>query len=180
VSRALMEMVLEELDLGSGELADPAFTLKIGKIMSARLIGHGNIYRDKDTLQVNLRLIETETTSLKVAVSETLPRDMPMEEVGERLAGRILQEIGGNYPLRGKVISVDQSGNVLVNIGSQEGLTEGVIFRVLPAQVEDPRLAFARLRVLSVEQSNARAELLDHKAPVTKGCRVIESEEPLQ
>jgi CHAT domain-containing protein len=175
VDRFLLERALEELDLGSGVLADAAFSLRVGRILSARLIGHGSVYRDKESLQVNLRFIETETTSLKVALTETFPRDVRIEDAGNLLAETILGEISTNYPLRGEVVSIDASGRIILNIGSQVGLEENSLLNVLPPGKEDPRIVLARLRVISVKRDHAEAEVLDHPDQVNPGCRVLET-----
>jgi len=176
VDRLLLERALEELDLGSGVLADAAFSLRLGRILSARLIGHGSVYRDKESLQVNLRFIETETTSLKVALTETFSRDVRIEDAGNLLAEAILAKISTNYPLRGEVVSIDQWGRTILNIGSQVGLEENSLLDVLPPDKEDSRFVLARLRVTSVQRYRAEAEVLDHPDQVNPGYRVLETE----
>jgi tetratricopeptide (TPR) repeat protein len=180
VDRLLLEKVLEELDLGTGKLADAAFSLRIGRILSARLIGHGSFYRDEESVQVNLRFIETETTSLKVALTETFPRGMKIDEMATRLTDAILSEISAHYPLRGEVVAVEPSGNAILNIGRQVGLEADSLFNVLPPDREDPRLVLARIRVAAVEKDRAMAQILSHPDLVTPGCRVLEATESLK
>lgn len=177
VDRYLLEEILEELDLGSGKLADPAFSLHLGKILAARLMGHGSIHRDKDNLQVNLRFVETETSSLKVALSHTFPKDTPVDVMGNKLAEVVLQKIRDCYPLKGTVLSTHESGTAVVNLGKKAGLKEKTVMKVLPPQGTDSRLAFARLRIVSVEKETSEAELLEHTGPVVTGCRVLETVE---
>ncbi len=177
VDRSLMEALLEELDLGSGKLANPAFSLRLGKILATRLMGQGNVFRDKDSLQVNLRFIETETSSLKMALSRSFPRDTSIQKIGALLSDDILHKVQESYPLQGKVLSAGESEDIVVNLGKRMGLSTDAVLGVLPPQGSDPRLAFARLRVISVQTDTARAEVLSKSAPVIGGCRVLESAE---
>ncbi len=176
VDRLLLQRILEELELATGILADAAFSLRIGRILSARLIGHGSLYRDGESVQVNLRFIETETTSLKVALNETFERGMKIDEMAAPLADAILSEVDVNYPLRGEVVSVSPPGNAILNIGSRVGLQTESLLNVLPPGKEDPRLVLARIRVAEVEKDRATAQILSHPDLVTPGCRVLKTE----
>jgi hypothetical protein len=180
VDRLLLEQVLQELDLGTGKLADNAFSLKIGRILSARLIGHGSVYRDNKSVQVNLRFIETETTALKMALTETFPRGAKIDEMAARLADAILAEMNANYPLRGEVVGVEPPGNAVLNIGREVGLEANSLFNVLPPDKEDPGLVLARVRVVVVDKDRATAQILSHHDLVTSGCRVLEATEPTE
>jgi hypothetical protein len=180
VDRLMLEEVLEELDLGTGTLTDTAFSVRIGRILSARLIGEANLYRDEESTQVNLRLIETETTSLKVALTETFPRGMKIDEMATRLSDGILSEMSVHYPLRGEVIAVEPSGNAILNIGRQVGLWTNSLFHVLPPDKEDPKLALARIRVAKIERDRAVAQILSHPELVKPGCRILETTESAQ
>ncbi len=97
VEREVLDKLLEELKLSSSQLADPTTALMVGKILSARLISTGNIVRDGDDWQISLRMIETETTLVKVAITETI-RTKKKEDVAERLSQEILKRITAEYP----------------------------------------------------------------------------------
>jgi hypothetical protein len=175
VDRALFGKVLEELDLGAGRLSDPVLSLHLGRIFSARLLGHGTVYRDREAVKIHLKFIETETTSLRVALSQTFPKETPLEKMAEEIAAKILGRIEQSYPLRGEVLSVEGRDDVRINLGAQVGLDRDTLFDVLPPGKTDPNLVLARLRVLSVEENRSRAEILDPARLVTPGCRVLEA-----
>ncbi|MBI4698153.1 MAG: hypothetical protein HY758_04395 [Nitrospirae bacterium] len=96
VEREVMEKLLEELKLSSSNLTDPSTALRVGKILSARLISTGNILRAGNDWQINLRMIETETTLVKAAITETISAENK-DEVAERLSRDILNKIAEEY-----------------------------------------------------------------------------------
>ena len=64
VEREIIDKLLEELNLSTSSLADPSTALKLGRILSAKLIATGTIARIDEEWLISLRFIETETTSL--------------------------------------------------------------------------------------------------------------------
>lgn len=93
VERQLIERLLEELKLGSSELANPQVSTKLGRILAAKLIITGNIIRAGGNIRVGMRLIETETTAIRGAIAESLDRKLPLDEIAERLANKIMEKI---------------------------------------------------------------------------------------
>ncbi len=63
VERALMDRLLEELNLGSSELANPETALKIGRILASKIVATGSLLHLADQSLLSLRLIDTETTA---------------------------------------------------------------------------------------------------------------------
>ena len=97
VERELLDKLLEELKLSSSQLADPATALKVGRILSARIISTGSIMKEDNNWQISLRLIETETTSIKAALTATI-KTKEKDEVADKLSSEILNKLG-NGPL---------------------------------------------------------------------------------
>jgi len=178
VDRALLERAMEELDLGTGGLSDPLVSLRLGRILSARLLGHGSLYRDGNSVQVNLKFIETETTALRVALSRTFPRSTPLDTMAGEIASGILDKIEQRYPLRGEVVSVQGRDDVRVNLGRGVGLRQGALLDVLRPGQTDPGMVLTRLRVLSVGEDDSLARILEHPQIVRPGCRVLEAPAP--
>ena len=73
VERTLIEHLLEELNLGSSELADPNTALRLGKVLAAKLIGTGTLHHMPDGTLFNLRLIDTETSAVPKVITRRLP-----------------------------------------------------------------------------------------------------------
>jgi len=72
VERALMDKLLEELNLGSSELADPQTALRLGKVLAAKLIGTGSLLNLPNGTSMTMRLIDTETTSIPMVLNRDL------------------------------------------------------------------------------------------------------------
>ena len=109
VEREVLDKLLAELQLSSSELANPETALRIGRILSARLISTGSIVKEGSEWLVNLRIIETETTSIKIAIAETL-KAKNREDVSGRLSAEIVKGFKAEYPLQGIVRSSEGEG----------------------------------------------------------------------
>ncbi|MEI6127467.1 MAG: CsgG/HfaB family protein, partial [Pseudomonadota bacterium] len=127
VERELLDKLLAELKLSSTNLVDPATSLKLGKILAARVIATGNIIRYNQDIQVSIRLTDTETTALKGAVTES---EKEIEKLAESVTKKILDKVKTGYPLRGTVQSLEGS-KVLLTIGAGAGVQDGMEFKVL-------------------------------------------------
>ncbi len=93
VERELLERLLEELKLGSSELADPQVSTKLGRILAAKFIITGNIIRDSGNIRVGMRLIETETTAIKGAIAESLDKETSLNDGAKKLADEVIKAI---------------------------------------------------------------------------------------
>ncbi|MCK5254568.1 MAG: tetratricopeptide repeat protein, partial [Deltaproteobacteria bacterium] len=85
VERVLLDKLLEELKLSSSDLANPELALKVGRIVAARLVATGSITRYGNDLQVSMRLIEPETTSVKVTVIENAERGRDIDALSRKI-----------------------------------------------------------------------------------------------
>lgn len=102
VERELLDKLLQELKLSTSSLADPATALKLGKVLSARIIITGSIMADNKGQNVMMRLIDTETTAVRKVVSvettsKTLDRD-----AAKSLGTQILEWAKKEYPGKDK------------------------------------------------------------------------------
>lgn len=129
VERMILDDLLQELSLASSELADQATALKLGKVLGARLVATGSIARRAGRSLVSLRLVETETTAVMGAFSARLDPDDRLSV--EKLAARITGKIEVEFPLRGLVAESKGDGTVVLNIGSRQGVTTGLLMKVI-------------------------------------------------
>ena len=182
VERALLDKLLEELKLSSSDLADPALALKVGRIAAARLIATGSINRYGKDVQVSLRLIETETTAIKVTVMEAAEKGTGVNVLSEKVAKRIMEKLKIQYPLRGKIISLGGE-KLMLNIGADQGVTSGVTMKVLaevkPVQLEGRLIVpkgreVGKIEITSVESSLAYAKILEKDGDIQVGFKVEE------
>jgi len=124
VDRQILAKLLQELKLGTSVLADPATALKLGKVLSARLIVTGNIMPAGDDKVVSLRFIDTETTAIrKVITGQLSSRDQENDTVisiGKEVADWLKEE----FPVRGRVLSV-AGDRCRLNLGKGHGIKPG-------------------------------------------------------
>jgi tetratricopeptide (TPR) repeat protein/peroxiredoxin len=134
VERAIVEKLLQELNLGSSDLADPATALELGRLLSARLIVTGSLFYLNGNYLLTLRMIDTETTRIaKVMTQQISGNGMAQQEV-YRLNRAMLEAVVKQYPLQGYVVQVEND-QVMVNLGSGQGVVAGTRFDIVqPAE----------------------------------------------
>ena len=152
VERQVLDKLMAELKLSSSALADPATALKLGKVLSARLIVTGSIVHDKKNWLVSLRFIETETTAIKASLS-TMMTGKEMVKIADELAGRVADKLQHTYPLQAVISSVDGNKGV-INIGSQSGVTSDMRFNVL----DDHDIPLGQVTVIAVGKTESRIQ----------------------
>ena len=133
VERALMESLLEELNLGSSDLADKETALKLGKVLAARIIITGSIfYLPQETL-LSLRMIDTETSAIPQVTTWKISFDRSLDKELFKLNREILKTVILKYPLQGYIVT--QSGDqFIINLGSNQGVVSGTKFDVIEEQ----------------------------------------------
>lgn len=167
VERELLDKLLAELKLGSTALVDPATALQLGRIVNARVVASGTIMRYSGEIQLTMRLTDTETTLMKGAITVS-GRDI--ETLAQDTARKIVEKLKVGYPLRGVITGIE-AGKVMLNIGSDVGVTEGMEF--LP--VDGGKDAAGHpiiLKVASVDRSEASATAEGDISGLRSGMRV--------
>lgn len=130
VERVLIERLLEELNLGSSDLANPETSLKLGRVLAAKLIGTGSLYYLPQGTLLNLRLIDTETSAIPQVFTRQLASSTSLERDLFQLNREILKTVILKYPLRGYLAKVS-GDEVIINIGAKQGVVPGTKFDVL-------------------------------------------------
>lgn len=133
VDRSLIDQLLQELNLGSSDLANPKTRLKLGELFAATIIGTGDLYNSPGSTMFDFRFIDVETSKLRDIIDGTIKPGTSMERELHRLNREILTFIMTSYPLKGYVAQVDGK-NVTVNIGPSEGVVLGTRFNVIEDQ----------------------------------------------
>lgn len=129
VDRELIDKLLAELKLASSVLADQSMALKIGRLIGARFILTGNLYKLGDDLQASFKIIETETTTMVATGSASSSGSKPLKTILPEVASQISDNLIKKFPLQGKVISV-QSDKITINIGQNTGAEKGMSLKV--------------------------------------------------
>jgi tetratricopeptide (TPR) repeat protein len=129
VERVLMERLLEELNLGSSELADPETQLRLGRVLAAKLLGTGSLLHLPAGSLLTLRLIDTETSRVPKIVTRQIPAEA-VDREADALNRMLLRAVIEQYPLQGYVVESDGQTGIL-NLGERQGVVLGTRFEVL-------------------------------------------------
>ena len=183
VERVLIDRLLEELNIGSSELADPATALKLGKVLAAKLIGTGSIYHLPSGSLLSLRLIDTETSAIPKVINRQLASSISFKKDLHQLNRGILTTIILNYPLQAYVVDVTGQ-QVLLNLGSRQGVVLGTKFNVIeerkPIEYKGKKLysepgIVARVEVTKVEPDFCYANIKNQTRPIKRDDKLKES-----
>jgi len=182
VERVLIERLLEELNLGSSELANPETALKLGKVLAAKLIGTGSLYYLPQGTLLSLRLIDTETSAIPQVTTRQLGPQASLEKELFQLNREILKTVISKYPLRGYLVKVI-GDKIMINLGSKQGVVQGTKFEVIeegeaiqykgkPLQTSPKSVG--RMEVVRVEPELCYAKILNQERPFKTDDKVQE------
>ncbi|MFH0924779.1 MAG: CHAT domain-containing protein [bacterium] len=158
VERALFDKLVEELKLGTSELADPNTVLSLGKLLSARLILSGQMVYSGSQVQISLRLFETETGQIVTVITESFGNIVQPLVIAENLSNKLLEKIIGLYPIRGKISGI-KGDEVNLNIGQMEGVKIGQQFKVMDKTMNEE----VTLEVISTQKDNSLVKIIKGK-----------------
>lgn len=170
VDRNLIDQLLQELNLGSSDLADPNTRLKLGKLFASTIIGTGNLYHSPGSTLLSLRLIDVETSRIRGIIEGTIESRKSMQKELHRLNREILTFVMTNYPLQGYVANVEGT-DVTINIGPDVGVVLGTKFDVIEDQepiiykgkelLRKPK-SVAQIEVTGLEAGFCTARIVNH------------------
>lgn len=163
VERALLDKLLEELKLGSSKMVDRSTALSLGKILAARLILSGQVTYAGPMAQVSVRLIETETGRITLALNRSFGSAVPSSAMAEQIGSELLQKLNELYPLRGKISGIKEN-EVTLNIGQRTGVRIGQRFKVVGSDII--------LEGIGVRIQASLARVASGKDPLADGLRV--------
>ena len=170
VDRQLLDKLLTELSLSSSDLADPATQLKIGRILSAKLITTGRIAKEKDTWMVTLRIVETETTILRGVIASYVETQKP-EILAQQVSEEIIKQVKSEYPIKTTIHSIIDYPEIILNIGSNVGVTAGLRLEILS---QERNIRIGEIEIVAVEESRSRGKIVSEEEQILKGFKVRE------
>ena len=182
VERVVIERLLEELNLGSSELADPQTALRLGRVLAAKVIGTGSLLHMPGGTMLSLRLIDTETSAIPEVINRELNTDASLKKDLHRLNREILTSVMTTYPLQAYVVNVTGE-KVMINLGSNQGVVMGSSFAVIeeqdPIEYKGKKLQqaaknIAGLEVISVEPDISYCRIIDQERPVKADDKAVE------
>ncbi len=182
VERILIEKLLEELNLGSSDLADPNTALKLGKVLAAKIIGTGSLYHLPAGTILSLRLIDTETSALPKVINRQFDPSVSLDTELNHLNREIVTALIQKYPLRGFVVQASQN-RIIINLGSKQGVSKDTKFEVLKEQepikykgklLRSAPKTVAQLEVVQIEPDLCYARVLNQEGTITRDDKVQE------
>lgn len=183
VERVILDKLLQELNLGSSELADPETALNLGRVLAAKLVGTGSFYFLPSGTMLSLRMIDTETSGIAMVASRSIKSEISLEQELLALNRKILQTIIEKYPLRGYVIQPAGGGQVLINIGANQGVVPGTRFKVITEgktivykgrTLKGAPETIGIIEVVKVEPDLAYAKIVEKKAEIGPDSKIEE------
>lgn len=182
VERVIIDRLLEELNLGSSELADPETALRLGRILAARLVGTGSLYYLPQGTLLSLRLIDTETTAIPQVTTRQMGPQAGLEKEIFGLNREILRTVISKYPLRGFVVKLS-GDEAMINVGAKQGAVTGTKFDVLEEQgaveykgkqLRPAPKTVAQIEVSRVEPDFSYAKVVSAQRPLKADDKVEE------
>jgi tetratricopeptide (TPR) repeat protein len=182
VDREIMDKLLAELKLGSSDLADPETALRLGKLLSARLMITGHLYMVDEGLRLNLRLIDPETSAIKTVYASE--KETTLTDLSSKTALTLNQRIIALYPLQGKIASVEGPNQVIINLGTRHGVNKGMNLKIIeegePIVLNGKMLGLKKrgigaVEITNVEEGMSYAKIVEGQGLAKKGLKVVEA-----
>ncbi len=176
VERIIMDRLLEELNLGTSDLADPQTALKLGRILAAKIVTTGSLLHLPDASLLSLRLIDSETTAIpKVLTRKLAPGGMNLDEEMQYINREMLKAVIGKYPLRGFIVQA-AGDEAIINLGSSQGVVLGTLFEV----IEDGKPIKYKGKVMKGLPAQIGKIEVVRVEPDMCSVRIVEQNRPLQ
>jgi class 3 adenylate cyclase/CHAT domain-containing protein len=173
VERKLLNKMLTELKLSASALTDPATSIKLGKILSARIMVSGTLSTDGGKAVLMMKFVDTETTEVrKMLTIEAKGKEIDKQEIAD-LAGQVGAWVREDFPVQGKVTAV--AGNqAKLNIGRQYGIKKG---DMLEAVIENGTgsgifTVLAEMQLSEVNKDSATAQVKGDGKGLEKDVKV--------
>lgn len=170
VDRAILDKLLEELKLGSSDLADPDTSLRLGRIMAARIITTGSLFENGNGGLATMRLVDTESTNIVLSSSEKTQGSTDPTALANAFAKAIKAALTEKYPKKGRIAMAD-GDTIIINLGKKHGVQEGEVFNVIgqgqPIELNGRVLGYRTAKLGSLKVTQVE-DLMAYGQPVEK------------
>jgi tetratricopeptide (TPR) repeat protein len=182
VERVVVDKLLQELNVGSSELADPATALELGKVLSAKLISTGSLYYFNENYLLTMRLVDTETTHIAKVITDNIPGTGSAQNDVHRLNRKILTTIIEKYPLQAYVVRVEND-EVMVNLGAGQGVVPGTKFDIIepgvPVRYRGKELkgkpkVIGQVEIVNVDADFCQGRIVQNTRPIVQDDKLLE------
>jgi len=130
VERAMLDKLLQELNLGASDLASPETQRKLGSVLSASHLAFLEFARSGSALQARIKLVDTETTEIVFQQAFAVNEADPVSS-GQAAARTVTDKLVANRELKGLLADVTERDHVVVNLGGRHGVRPGQTFTIL-------------------------------------------------
>lgn len=163
VERVMLDKLLQELNLGSSELASGDTQRRLGQVLSAGHLGFIDFAQVGADTMLYLRLIDSETTGIFFQASQKIDDSKPSETVAS-VVNALAEKLASTEPLQGLIADAAANDAVIINLGKKHGAKEGLEFKILqdgdPIEVGGKIIAHrqkpvGKLTLTTVEQDYA-------------------------
>ena len=174
VERSMLDQLLQELNLGSSELASDTTRRRLGQVLSAGVFAFIQFAQLGADPMIFLKLVDTETTSILFTTSHQIDENN-INGVVNDLTSEVLRKITDDRELKGLIAQVNGDSEVIINLGKKHGATAGQVFSVLKSEpilvgdrvIAHRQTAIGKLRVTTIEDEFAICELTSKDDGVT-------------
>jgi hypothetical protein len=139
VEREAMDAILQEMNLGTSDLADPRARTQIGRLLPAGLLLLGDVMESGGGETVFMRLVETETSRQLAAFSAERKGDREVLDVCHGLATQVLAKAVALAPLTAKVVKIE-GDRLQADVGQFHGAGDGMTFAIVRRPKDKPTL----------------------------------------
>ncbi|MBF0565710.1 MAG: hypothetical protein HQK89_10740 [Nitrospirae bacterium] len=130
VDRQRLSEVLKELKLSQSDLADPSTAIKAGKLAAAEAILIGSCVETKDSIEIIMRLIDTETSEI-LSSNDAYGERKSLNDV-KALSEVITVKFRNDFPLVEGIVIKESGNGIITDLGLDQKLKKGrklIIFR---------------------------------------------------
>jgi TolB-like protein len=123
VERRLLNKILAEQSIGNSGIVDPNSASQLGRVLGVKTVITGSVSNYGGVTDINARLINVETASIRAAESASTESDKDLRKLVSQISDKMMQ----TFPLEGYVL--DRAGNkVVLDLGRRQGVRAGMRF----------------------------------------------------
>ncbi len=171
VERSMISKILEEQKLTMSGILDDSTATEIGKLLGVETIISGSVLKLQNVLEINARIIDVETASIKAAENVKSTAAIRLQDLVVQMSEQIIK----NFPLEGYIVSRAEK-NVSLDLGRSAGARAGMEFIVYKEGqvIRHPKTG----EVLDVEQIQTGRVVLRKILDKLSQGEIVEETEP--
>jgi tetratricopeptide (TPR) repeat protein len=183
VDRILVERLIKTLGLSQKDLADKETTLRLARAMGATILVKGSVYYLPGGSLLKINMMDTDRSEKSNVITRQFSSEIMVKKDLHWLNREMLTNIIMHYPLQAYVVKV--SGHqVLLNLGSREGVVTGTIFNVIEESAPvvykgksfqpDPSV-IAQVHVVKIEPEFSYGHIKNQRRPIKPDDKLREN-----